>query len=141
WEIHDAAAPNTAPIARVDFGSDGQIEQLALTGDVSANIAGASTTLVVDQGSHVLFPGVTYVAGSYGGQNGSDVGLSGYGVVFAGPTELATLTLSIFGTRSGDTINGPFSVSTTIEPAAANILPGAPIGTQSSDQAVLLKKA
>ncbi len=140
WNIHDGAAPNGAAIARVDYGPSGAIVQISLTGDVSTNISGAAMAFTVDEQSHDFFPGVTYVAGSYGGQNGSDVGATVFARMYVGPSEIANLALSIFGTRSGDTINGTLAIDTTITEAAAGVLPGAPVGTQSTSQGVVLKK-
>jgi hypothetical protein len=140
WDIHDAAKPNDPAIASVEFGASGQIVKFNLSGDVSSNVSGAPQSMVIDEKSHTFFPPVTYVAGSYGGQAGEDVGASVFARLFSGPTEIATLTLSIFGTRSGGIINGTLGISTTIKPEAASILPGAPVGTQSSNQAVILKQ-
>jgi len=140
WNIHDGTAPNGPAIARVDFGPDGAIVQLSLTGDVSTNISGAAMAFIVDEQSHDFFPTVTYVAGSYGGQSGADIGATVFARMYVGPSEIANLALSIFGTRSGDVINGTLAIETTITEAAANVLPGAPVGTQSTSQGVVLKK-
>ncbi len=130
WAMYEARESNGQRSAlpdklliRIEFGPDGQIARAFDNVAFGADTIGLE--LVPDGEVHATpFPGAAYVAGSYGGRDGENVGFAASGHFLIGPSSAATATIYAYGTlnQAGDRIDGVLGYDLVVAPIFEELL-------------------
>lgn len=110
-------------LVRIEFGPDGQVVRAFDNVAFGAETIGME--LLPDGEVHTTpFPGAAYVAGSYGGHDGREIGFAAGGKFLVGPLEAATATIYAYGTlnEAGDRVDGVLGYDLVVAPMFEELL-------------------
>ncbi len=121
-------------IANFVMGTKGEVVQVSILVDDQITqqlgpwiglLPGYLTNFVVDgnlQSAPFLPPGVAgFKGGSYGAEDGDDVGFTVVFLYVAGPTQVARLDISFAGVRNDNVIDGNAKIRVELDPAVAAV--------------------